>query len=232
VRRRKGTLVLVLCICILSVVYLAAKKVNPSMAEEVTSPQQNVAPDITLSYLSNTFGFSHTKHMGIAKECVKCHHADPKNPQSCRNCHQKTSTGRIPALKDAYHNTCRGCHSKTAGPTGCLECHHQGKGAQVKSLQGTGPVTFTIGDIANIYQPVKFPHRKHALLVGECTTCHHTGTPSACIECHQKPFDPKNLNMPGIKGAYHRNCLLCHRQAKGPMGCRECHEKKTESKER
>jgi hypothetical protein len=45
-----------------------------------------------------------------------------------------------------------------------------------------------------------------------------------------KPFQD-NLNIPGIKGAYHRQCLGCHREWSHTTKCATCHELKKEEKQ-
>lgn len=128
------------------------------------------------------------------------------------------------------------------------------------------PIIRTLGDQ---YGPVKFMHRRHALLVGDCTVCHHrsprepgddygspasleelekTGVlPAACGKCHAQPWPEKQQHKPGLKGAYHQNCLGCHQESaqkslnastgfpkgisreslssggRGPVDCRSCH---------
>ncbi|MBM4372816.1 MAG: cytochrome c3 family protein, partial [Deltaproteobacteria bacterium] len=62
----------------------------------------------------------------------------------------------------------------------------------------------------------------------DCETCHHHAssvehTPP-CRECHGLSSD--DLDRPGLKGAYHRQCMNCHREmGSGPMGCEDCHAK-------
>ncbi len=85
------------------------------------------------------------------------------------------------------------------------------------------------------YEPVRFMHRKHAGVIRDCAICHHRQPreegdrygepvtmdrlrtleqkPVSCAECHGTPFDPKRLNTPGLKGAYHLLCINCHREA-------------------
>ena len=85
----------------------------------------------------------------------------------------------------------------------------------------------------DLYDSVRFMHRKHAGLVKDCTVCHHRipreegdnyGQPAtmseliskkilpkSCATCHDHPFKPRKLHVPGLKGAYHRQCLDCHR---------------------
>jgi hypothetical protein len=72
-----------------------------------------------------------------------------------------------------------------------------------------------------------------------CLQCHKGGSDSgvyACKDCHPlKRFEADylaaldgdrqryHLDKPGLKGAYHRNCLACHTENGGPTGCQECH---------
>ena len=58
----------------------------------------------------------------------------------------------------------------------------------------------------------------------------------ACRDCHSsKRFEADylagldgerqryHLDKPGLKGAYHHNCLGCHTENGGPTGCQDCH---------
>lgn len=91
----------------------------------------------------------------------------------------------------------------------CAVCHHHGTGAPVQD--------------------------------GNCARCHSNAlktTVVTCKECH--PVDPfsaeylreKELDTnryhrdkPGLKVAYHQNCMGCHEQMGGPTGCQECHSR-------
>jgi octaheme c-type cytochrome (tetrathionate reductase family) len=88
---------------------------------------------------------------------------------------------------------------------------------------------------SDLYEPVRFMHSKHANVLGDCTICHHRNPreegdtygepvsmvklreaevePAACSACHGRPFNPKNLHTPGLKGAYHQLCMDCHDQS-------------------
>lgn len=73
-----------------------------------------------------------------------------------------------------------------------------------------------------------------------CIRCHlggHEGKSMACKNCHEKePFSAAVVNQkfkngqqfhqdrPGLKAAYHFNCIGCHRKQGGPQGCTDCHE--------
>lgn len=91
----------------------------------------------------------------------------------------------------------------------CAECHHHTTGMAPKDVR--------------------------------CLKCHKGGEEAdlmACGGCHSsKPFSPDylaslaadpsiyHLDKPGLKGAFHRNCLGCHREMGGPVGCQDCHER-------
>ena len=74
-----------------------------------------------------------------------------------------------------------------------------------------------------------------------CSRCHQEeeeASSVSCIECHEaKRFSAQYLNQleenpllfhvgkPGLKGAYHQNCIGCHEKIDGPTGCQDCHER-------
>jgi len=81
------------------------------------------------------------------------------------------------------------------------------------------------------YHSVRFMHKKHAALLGDCTQCHHYRSKNMdepetqrCAACHRKSFNPEMPERLGLKAAYHRQCMDCHKERnKGPVGCTECH---------
>lgn len=74
-----------------------------------------------------------------------------------------------------------------------------------------------------------------------CARCHGAGDVlelEACENCHiadpfsaetitAKETDPSiyHIDKPGLKAAYHLNCLDCHDEMGGPVGCEDCHER-------
>ncbi len=74
-----------------------------------------------------------------------------------------------------------------------------------------------------------------------CIPCHDRGAEAvsvACRDCHEAdPFSAESLrekdkrkddyhfDKPGLKAAYHLNCLQCHVEMGGPEGCQDCHER-------
>ncbi len=82
------------------------------------------------------------------------------------------------------------------------------------------------------YYPVRFMHAKHGLLARDCAVCHHYAPEQGkeivgCSSCHQQPFDPAAPDRPGLKAAYHLQCMACHeKEGRGPVSCTGCHVKK------
>jgi len=74
-----------------------------------------------------------------------------------------------------------------------------------------------------------------------CARCHkNSGETSsvACRDCHPAdPFSAEHLqkiadapllyhiDQPGLKGAYHRKCLGCHKEMGAPSECEACHKR-------
>ena len=72
-----------------------------------------------------------------------------------------------------------------------------------------------------------------------CKKCHANSTEAdaaACKDCHSdKRFEAEylekiekdhqlyHIGKPGLKGAYHQNCLGCHEEMGAPTGCQDCH---------
>lgn len=98
-------------------------------------------------------------------------------------------------------------HAAHVAMAECSDCHHH--------TTGTGPAAPT------------------------CARCHsgtEVGDTVSCRECHAtEPFIRENLeemdnpeifhvDKPGLKGAYHINCLGCHQEVAGPTGCQDCHQ--------
>ena len=91
------------------------------------------------------------------------------------------------------------------------------------------PDSFIIGEIANLFQPVVFNHKIHASMAemgSNCATCHHYSPEDKippCKEYHGGEKNPNNLRQPSLKGAYHRQCMGCHREWSHDTKCIVCH---------
>lgn len=88
-------------------------------------------------------------------------------------------------------------------------------------------------DLANQkdhYGPVPFDHGGHARwaeISGGCTVCHHYTPEGAqhpkCSSCHEIEYKHEDLAKPGLKGAFHRQCMNCHREWSHETSCDVCH---------
>ncbi len=79
-------------------------------------------------------------------------------------------------------------------------------------------------DVIRKNQPtVPFRHKSHKTLA--CRMCHHEdarGREQRCSGCHEEKADGK---VAGLKEAYHRKCIACHKKARrGPVVCTRCHK--------
>ena len=113
------------------------------------------------------------------------------------------------------------------------------------------PDTVTIDIMKDQYEGAILPHRKivNALLkrvqksdlarhfhdgtITLCSGCHHNSpssvTPPKCASCHGISHASEPDGRPGLKGAYHSQCINCHQQMniKKPVStdCIACHKK-------
>ncbi len=145
---------------------------------------------------ANVFGFSSQTSVANTTDCLECH--------TCTN----------PTAQDMCLKAC---------PTLMMPTAH------AKHNISEAPDTFVIDQIADLYQPVNFNHILHADMaqMGRgCETCHHYSPPGhipPCAECHGGEKNPENLSQPSLKGAYHRQCLSCHREWSHDTKCVLCH---------
>ena len=86
--------------------------------------------------------------------------------------------------------------------------------------------------------PVVLSHKKHAEDYKiACTECHHkwkkeeAKQPKKYSDCHKEKKEGKTL---GLKRAFHKNCMGCHKELKkqgkptGPTTkCSQCHQKRS-----
>ncbi len=97
----------------------------------------------------------------------------------------------------------------------------------------SAPDVVIMNQLTDIYVPVVFPHGLHANMEnmgGGCVVCHHHGESGkivSCRHCHSAETTADNLRQPGLKGAYHRQCLACHREWGHNTDCQLCHAKRT-----
>ena len=122
---------------------------------------------------------------------------------------------------------------------------HPSTSATTHSMGEYGKDVIMLDKLVEQYEPVPFAHRRHAEMAemrDGCETCHHhtpTTAPSAgltarytqddaarvpaCKSCHPEAPSQVEMEMPSLKGAYHRQCLNCHRDWMGANACVICH---------
>ncbi len=138
-----------------------------------------------------------------------------------------------PPMREMSKLDCKTCHS-CDNPTAANKCLKTcpsislAHGADTHSLR-EAPDSMLLDDIADLYQAVHFNHKRHAgmsQMGGNCSTCHHyspTDKIQPCKACHGGETNPADLRQPGLKGAYHRQCLACHREWSHDTKCILCH---------
>lgn len=185
------------------------------------------------------------------QSCVGCHQEFTKK-SDCAGCH-----AQMP-VKNNDSEACKTCHSIEPAQIKTTDSDKLAKKV-LKDLSERYtrvpvdkiPETVAIDDLAAEYEPSQFPHRKvvqaifkrveksqmartfHTDQAGLCMGCHHnspkTLEPPKCASCHSKK-GPSLDGRPGLKGAYHGQCITCHQKmdvkAVVATDCAKCHEKK------
>ncbi len=108
------------------------------------------------------------------------------------------------AMHTGVAESCTECHHAPFGkPMACADCHDAG------------------------IDPKSFDHAKH-FEHDSCASCHQVESTKdlACGHCHKTPFDKDHLTVPGLKGAYHTQCMGCHAKNGVAKGCETCHKKR------
>ena len=128
---------------------------------------------------------------------------------------------------------CRQCHTceSPTTTTPCLMACPRLTVAQSagKHVVSEAPESMVLDKLADQYQGVKFDHKLHAGMAEmntSCSTCHHFCPPGripACVSCHSIEANEQNLRQPSLKGAYHRQCMNCHREWSHDTDCNICH---------
>lgn len=147
----------------------------------------------------------------------------------------------IPAQEKKQHETgqqpldCKICHT-CEKPTVRNPCLHQCPrfDMTIHHSSQDAPEVIVIDILSSLYVPVIFSHQLHAQMAdmsGGCRICHHRNPPGAildCGDCHELSPKRADLRKPSLKGAYHRQCLGCHREWSHSTKCAVCHALKSE----
>lgn len=178
------------------------------------------------------------------RSCVGCHE-QVKKQTACRVCHESMASGPV-------ESSCDTCHSGEEGAPAAARADRDPNEVIDWALMYVQdfPEDIEVKTIADKYEAVPFPHLEiiksmNKLLGGNrlanvfhgdrnvvCAGCHHhspmNARPPACSRCHDAPFDARDLSRPGLKGAYHQQCVGCHRtmNIKNFRDCTVCHKDK------
>jgi hypothetical protein len=175
-------------------------------------------------------------------DCAGCHFQAPAkkdNPESCKICHSVNPT-----------------QFETGEPATIARVALSKRALEYQPVNiDKIPETVVIDVLSKDYKPSTFPHRKvvqaiskrveksdmarafHTDQAGLCVGCHHnspkTLEPPKCASCHSKngPNTDGGLDdRPGLKGAYHGQCITCHQKMEIQVvlatDCVKCHEEK------
>lgn len=139
-----------------------------------------------------------------------------------------------PSSRSQGSSPCTTCHScevpTKANP--CLKACPRATMITVHHSPEEAPNVLELNSLttaSSIYTPVRFSHRTHAEMAdmsGGCTSCHHYNPPGSvlsCKECHEVSNARTDLSKPGLKGAFHRQCMGCHRSWSRSTDCTSCH---------
>mmetsp|Transcript_22013 Transcript_22013/g.10362 ORF Transcript_22013/g.10362 Transcript_22013/m.10362 type:complete len:542 (-) Transcript_22013:1300-2925(-) len=195
-------------------------------------------------------------HMASStRSCVGCHDAS-KQTQNCVGCHvfiknehNRRDTSCLKCHAVPVHKMRRS--SDSAYEKSIAELAFRSRTRITRTYRKDDiPEKVMINRLSKQYEAVDFPHRKvvNALvdhikdskLVGYfhdhegtvCQGCHHNSpvskNPPHCGNCHAQQWDEDNPAKPGIIGAYHQQCMGCHKKMNidKPIGCTECHKLK------
>ncbi len=131
-------------------------------------------------------------------------------------------------------STCHSCDVPTK-ENPCIKPCPREKIISIDQLPEEGPNVLTIDKFkkqTDVYEPVIFSHRLHAEMSGMgggCKMCHHYNPPGrviGCSDCHELTRKREDVSKPDLKGAYHRQCIDCHRLWSGKVECLNCHQLK------
>ena len=121
---------------------------------------------------------------------------------------------------------CHLCDNPTDEEPCIKECLRQTHKIYSQNKTKNLPGMIQLGKTGNLYEPVMFDHKIHASMgdMGKgCLECHHYSSSKRIPPCRECHTNPKLLGQPGLKGAYHRQCMDCHRSWSHSTACVNCH---------
>jgi len=191
--------------------------------------------------------------MNSEHSCVGCHE-EQKAGADCAGCHGLMEQGR---LSDHACQICHAGPppinlADVGGRYNSLDDFRPARAEMRLSFSEDDiPGMVSIDILEDQYGPALLPHRAiveslrrdiaanrvathfHGHEDVVCQGCHHHSPvgqkPPLCESCHGEPFDEGYIHIPGLYGAYHRQCIGCHERMNiepGRTDCEGCHIKK------
>ncbi len=179
-----------------------------------------------------------------APECAGCHtfmgKSDKPNDQSCKACHMSPFPAYVNPAND----------QETMDVALDLL---QARDLKTKTFATDDiPENVTIGRLEDRFEPAAFPHGKvvkalidktrtsklagyfHSEKGTLCQGCHHNSPsaekPPLCSSCHGETIEGADAFRPGLVGAYHQQCIGCHKtmgiEKPDSRDCNACHVEK------
>ena len=124
--------------------------------------------------------------------------------------------------------TCHTCDVPTKDEPCLVACPRENIVTVYQKPEET-PELIVIDQLSDRYESVHFSHKLHAqmsVMSGGCENCHHFNTSGPilkCNSCHETSRKRDDVSLPDLKGAYHRQCMDCHREWSHETGCNSCH---------
>ncbi|WP_461209309.1 sulfate respiration complex hexadecaheme cytochrome HmcA [Desulfocurvus sp. DL9XJH121] len=182
-----------------------------------------------------------------AKDCAGCHTQMPKAPEAKESCAVCHTDGGTPVDTTMLKTMSK--DDKSAMAAAMLQAEKAAPG--LPALDEI-PEKVAIADLADRYEPAEFPHRKivesmyakvktsklasafHTSKATFCQGCHHnspaSATPPRCASCHGRTRDAAAGDRPGLKAAYHQQCIGCHTamglEKPAATACADCHKER------
>ncbi|MCX7736631.1 MAG: cytochrome c family protein [Candidatus Kapabacteria bacterium] len=153
----------------------------------------------SITNIENRSSFFFQKKTGVS------HSKQPINCKTCHSCEYPTKND--PCLKYCPRE-------------GMMTVHHS---------PDESPEIIIMDEMSTRFGAVVFSHKLHAQMSemsDGCQGCHHfntTGPILACKKCHEQTRQREDISKTDLKGAYHRQCMNCHRQWSHTTDCNSCH---------
>lgn len=151
----------------------------------------------------------------------------------------KSRTGKTSGKNEEHNSqklTCKTCHISEypiQNDPGLRNCPRDKMLSDFPSFK-SGPDVVVIDAMSENYSGVTFSHGVHSQMsemsLG-CADCHHYNTSTekilSCSDCHSNSRYREDISVPDLKSAYHRQCLMCHKEWSHENSCNSvCHVRK------